>query len=280
MGNLSIKLNKEKIDKIKETFKEYITNSPSEYIETFIQKEGLTISIYKNGKVLFQGDDALFYGESFIDNKFVRQAGSDEVGTGDFFGPVVVVAAIVEEKDESLIKELKVVDSKELDDNKILNIGPKLIESIKHSALILDNVKYNNAHQKYNLNEIKAMLHNKAYLNLINKGYTLPPLCYIDDFCGEAKYFEYLSNEKEVYRNLIFETKAENKYEAVAVASCIARFIFLNEINKMEQKYEIKFTKGASDIVIEDAKRFISKYGKDRLNEVCKLHFKNYKEIN
>lgn len=280
MGNLSIKLNKEKIDKIKETFKEYITNSPSEYIDTFIKKDGLTISIYKNNKVLFQGEDALFYGESFIDQKFVKHAGSDEVGTGDFFGPVVVVAAIVEEKDEKLINELNVVDSKELDDNKILNIGPKLIETVKHSTLILDNVKYNEVHQKYNLNEIKAKLHNKAYLNLIKKGYTLPSLCYIDDFCGQTKYFEYLSNEKEVYRNLIFETKAENKYAAVAVASCIARYIFLNEIKKMEQKYQMKFTKGASERVNEDAKLFINKYGKDRLNEVCKLHFKNYQEIN
>lgn len=279
MGNLAIKLNEEKIAKIKETFNDYIIKSPNEYIDTFIQKEGLTISIYKTGKVLFQGEDALFYGESFIDTKFISHAGSDEVGTGDFFGPVVVVSSIVEEKDQSLINELKIKDSKEITDNKILEIGPKLIDNIKHSILILDNLKYNETHQKYNLNEIKAMLHNKAYLNLIAKGYKLPPLCYVDDFCGQSKYFEYLENEKEVYRNLIFETKAENKYEAVAVASCIARYVFLNELQKMEQKYQMKFNKGASEKVNEDAKLFINKYGKDRLKEVCKLHFKNYQEI-
>ena len=45
--------------------------------------------------MVFQGADAEYYGTSFIETRFKRQAGSDEVGTGDYFGPVVVVASIV-----------------------------------------------------------------------------------------------------------------------------------------------------------------------------------------
>ena len=280
MANLSIKLSEDKIQKLKDTFKDYIKESPNEYIDTFISKENVTISIYKSGKVLFQGEDALFYGESYIDTKFIRHAGSDEVGTGDFFGPVVVCASIVEKEDEKLLNSLNIKDSKEIDDEKILKIGPTLKDKIKNTVLILDNEKYNEVHKSNNLNSIKAKLHNKAYLNLISKGYELPKLCYIDDFCGEDKYFDYLKDQKEVYKDVILETKAENKYLAVAVSSCIARYVFLKKMEELNDKYHMFFHKGASSDVDIDANTFVKKYGRDELNKVCKIHFKNYNNIN
>lgn len=42
--------------------------------------------------------------------------GSDEVGTGDFFGPMTVVAVYVDAKQIPLLKELGVKDSKNLND--------------------------------------------------------------------------------------------------------------------------------------------------------------------
>lgn len=279
MSNISIKLDDNKINKIKETFKEYITNSPNEYIDTFIKKEGLTISIYKSKQVVFQGNDAIFYGSAFIDTKFNRQAGSDEVGTGDYFGPVIVCACILEENDKELIDKYHITDSKKMNDEQILNIGEELIGKIKHSLLILDNEKYNEVHKTNNLNMIKAKMHNQAYLNLKDKGYDVPKAAYIDDFCGESNYYEYIKNEKEVYHGLIFETKAESKYPAVAVASCIARYAFIKKMEEMSDKYDMFFHKGASNEVDLDAKYFIKKFGKDKLNQVAKLHFKNTENL-
>ena len=46
----------------------------------------------------------------FIDCK--AQIGSDEVGTGDFLGPVVVCAAFVDEETMKVINEYHIVDSK------------------------------------------------------------------------------------------------------------------------------------------------------------------------
>ena len=109
MSNFSFKLDDEKILKLKETFKEYIKENKNEYIDTFIQKEDLTISIYKSKKVVFQGNDAFFYASAYLDNKKSRQAGSDEVGTGDVFGPVVVCAAIVEVEDYDYINEKHII---------------------------------------------------------------------------------------------------------------------------------------------------------------------------
>lgn len=46
--------------------------------------------------------------------------GSDEVGTGDFFGPMTVVAVYVDAKQIPLLKELGVKDSKNLNDDQLL----------------------------------------------------------------------------------------------------------------------------------------------------------------
>ena len=275
MGNISLKLSRDKIETLKETFKDYIKPSPSDYIDTFIQKDDLTISVYTSDKVVFQGNDAFFYASAYLDKKISRQAGSDEVGTGDYFGPVCVCAAIVEEDEFPLLEKLGVTDSKQLSDDKIKEIAPVLIDKLKHSLLILDNEKYNQVHEQYNLNAIKAKLHNQAFINLKKKGYDIPRACYIDEFAPRDLYFSYLLNEKEVFRDLIFETKAESSYPAVAAASCIARFTFLEKMKAMENKYQMRFHLGAGEDTNKDIITFVNKYGKERLREVAKLHFKN-----
>ena len=280
MSNFSLKLNDEQINKLKATFSNDIKANPNEYIDTFIQNDNLTISIYKSKKVVFQGNDAFYYAQSFINTKKIRQAGSDEVGTGDYFGPIVVVASIVEIEDYPFIEENGITDSKQMDDNKIKKLAPILKDKFKHTILILEPNKYNEVYQKIpNMNAIKAKMHNQAYLNLRNKGYDLPKACYVDEFARSDLYFNYLSDEKEIYRDLIFETKAEEKYASVAIASCIARYTFLDYMEKMEKKYALSFHKGAGKDTDLDIKSYVDKYGKDKLNLVAKLNFKNTNNV-
>ncbi len=278
MSNFSFKLDAEKILKIKETFKEYIRENKNEYVDTFIQKEDLTITIYKSGKVVFQGNDAFFYAQAYLDNKKSAQAGSDEVGTGDVFGPVVVCAAIVKEEDYAFIEEKHITDSKQLNDDYIRKIGPELRERFQHSLLILDNRTYNRVHEKDNLNSIKAKMHNKAYLNMLDKGYKIPKAAYVDQFCPESDYYRYLLDEERVYHDLIFETKAEEKYPAVAVGSMISRYAFLEYMEKMDQKYGIRFQRGSSNVeeIDKNIRYMIEHFGKAELNNIGKLHFKNF----
>ena len=275
MSNISFKLSDEKISKLKDTFKDDIKQSSNEYIDTLIQNEDLTISIYKSKKVVFQGKDALFFASAYLDHVNNRQAGSDEVGTGDYFGPVVVCACIIEKEDYDFIEINGITDSKKMTDEKIMSLGPTLIEKFKHSLLILDPDKYNKVHETNNMVEIKCKLHNKAYVNLISKGYSIPKAAYVDQFVNENSYYSYVKDEKEVYHDLIFETKAEEKYPAVAVASVIARYAFLSYFNKMNEAYKMTFHKGASDEVDKDAKEFVERYGEKSLGKVAKLHFKN-----
>ena len=278
MSNFSIKLDEKKIAVLKETFRDYIKENKNEYVDTFIQKDDLTITIYKSGKVVFQGNDAFFYASAYLDNKKNPQAGSDEVGTGDVFGPVVVCAAIVEEKDFPYIEEKHITDSKQLKDDYIRKIGPELRERFKHSLLILDNRTYNRVHEKENLNSIKAKMHNKAYLNMIDKGYKIPKAAYVDQFCLENDYYRYLADEDRVYHDLIFETKAEEKYPAVAVGSMISRYAFLEYMDKMDKKYGILFQRGSSNTeeIDRNIRYIIDHFGKEELYNVAKMHFRNF----
>ena len=218
-----------------------------------------------------------------MNKDIIPQAGSDEVGTGDTFGPIVVCCAIVDESSKDILDSLNIKDSKELTDKQILEIGEVLTSKIKHSFIMLKNIAYNKATLSYNLNEIKATLHNLCYINLRTKYNSLPKLCVIDQFCTEDKYYEYLERNKEIkeiYRELTFETKAENKYIAVAVASILARYYFVKEFEELRKKYNIDLAKGSSNPILEkQLKEIISKYGVDELNNVAKLHFKNVQKV-
>ena len=65
--------------------------------------------------------------------------GFDEVGTGDFFGPMTVVAVYVDAKQIPLLKELGVKDSKNLNDDQITAIAKQLLHVVPYSSLVLHN---------------------------------------------------------------------------------------------------------------------------------------------
>lgn len=251
-----------------------------DYMLYKISRKNLSIIIYTSNKVVIQGKDADIYFEMFkpIDNIILPQAGSDEVGTGDFFGPICVCAAFIDEQTFDKIYDLNLTDSKQLNDEYILKVAPTLIKKVKHSLLILDNEKYNQVIKENNMNVIKAKLHNQAYINLQKKIKKLPELIIIDDFCGEDKYYQYLKGEKSI-KNITFETKAESKYLSVAIASMISRYAFLTKMSELSSKYRMTFPKGASNLVDEFTKTFVEKYGNDELKKVAKINFKNAKRI-
>ncbi len=275
----SITLNNDEIEALFNIIKDTKV-SPPQYALWQCREENCVITAYNSGKVVFQGKDAYIYASKYIDetNEILPQAGSDEVGTGDYFGPVCVCASYISEKEYEFLKDLNIKDSKKIKDDYILDIGPSLIKKIKHSLVIVDNKKYNEVHKNNNLNEIKAKLHNQAYINL-SKKVPLPNNIYVDQFTPENKYYKYLINEKNIIKNITFETKAENKYISVAVSSIIARYAFLKKIEEMNKKYDLHFLLGSSKQVDKCAKEFIKKNGKENLAKVAKLHFKNTERL-
>ena len=286
-NTITLKLNLVQEEQLFKTFSEFQT-TPPQYAKWQLTPENCVITCYTSGKTVFQGKDANVYAAAFMQvqdeipntattNQY-PQAGSDEVGTGDYFGPVCVCASYVTHDDVDFLIKLGVRDSKQMSDADMLKIGPLLMERIPHSLLIVPPQKYNRVHESNNLNAIKAKLHNQAYINLAKK-IELPSFKIIDQFTPETSYYRYLKNEPQIIRGIHFETKAEDKYLSVAVGSIISRYGFLKTWEEMEKKYNMTLPKGSGDKVDIVAQAFVERYGLERLGEIAKLHFKNTEKI-
>lgn len=274
MTTVSLTLNEKEIQQLDSFFHEY-SIEPGPYMTHQYSLADCRISVYASGKAVFQGKSAEIYAERFRPKDALPQAGSDEVGTGDFFGPVCVCAVLLQ-KDSPLIHALR--DSKKVPDERIRELGPELL-SLPHSLLILSPEKYNEVSSSNNMNRIKARLHNQCYVNLEKKYGKLPGLKVIDQFTPEDMYYRYLHEEKKVIRGITFRTKAEDTYPSVGAASMIARYAFLKEFDKLDEQYHVHFPKGAGRNADAFAKKFLRQYGEGEMEKVAKMNFTNVEKI-
>lgn len=297
---VSIVLDELTKNKVVSTYQSFQKDNKGEYIVFFAKRPDLVVTIYASKKVgeykvLFIGDNALeearvFDSEAQINPKKEKgeparwlcledQIGSDEVGTGDFFGPICVCAAYVSKKDIPFLKKLGVDDSKRIKDEQIIEIGKQLIKKIPYSQVSLGNEKYNQlVDENMNMNEMKAKLHNQVLLNL-KKKFPAVSNFFIDEFTEKENYFKYLSDTKEVVDNLNFKTKGESYFPCVAVGSIIARYSFLQKMEALGKKYGMEFPFGSSLKVDDFTKKFVKKFGLTELRKVCKSNFVNYKKL-
>lgn len=265
------------------------------------------ITLYESGKVMFQGISAdveasmwemisksdgnledFFEEESNKKNTKeeinipidISSIGSDEVGTGDYFGPIVVTASYVTKENIPFLTELGVRDSKKLSDEKILEIVPQIIKKIPYKTLILNNKDYNSYYGKdMNMNKIKAILHNKVLYSLVNENNYKYDYIVVDQFESPKSYYNHLSDTNKIVTGITFITKAEDKCLSVACSSLISRYIFIKEIDKLSDKYGLFIPKGASSYVDDIAIKLVDKYGEKILSDVAKLNFSNTSRI-
>lgn len=293
MKTITVKLTQNQIKELKERYAKLPMRFDIQYTHYQIKGSDFTITAYTSGKVVFSGEGAEYHASPYTDGKTecksssqtisspqaVFHAGSDEVGTGDYFGPITVCAALVTEENMKRLPIHEIMDTKQMKDEVILQIAPKIMDEITYSLLVLQNQRYNIIHQTMNLNVIKAKLHNQAYLHLAEKAKVMPDLAVVDQFMPENRYYEALVNEKEVYRKLHFETKAENKYLAVACGAIIARYAFLKAYEQLEETYGVTFPKGAGAHVDTFGQALVKEHGPEILEKVAKYHFSNTQRI-
>ena len=292
--NVVIKVDDETKQKMIEYYKDKLREKTPPYAIFQAQEEDTIITLYNSGKAMFQGlsadVDANMWSsviendkEEKIDDSIYRNVnaiGSDEVGTGDYFGPIVVTASYVSTNDIEFLKTLKVQDSKKIDDDTIRRIAPEIIKKIKYKSIILNNEEYNEKYSKEtNMNKIKAIMHNKALSILKDEITNKIDYIIVDEFAKENRYYEYLKEIPNVLRGITFITKAENKNYAVACASIISRYIFLKEFDKICDTYHLPLPKGAGNTVDSMGQELVEKYGKDVLNKVAKKNFSNTQRI-
>ena len=208
----------------------------------------------------------------------INSIGSDEVGTGDYFGPIVVTASYVSRENIDFLLDLKVKDSKKLSDSDILKIVPEIIKKIPYKTFILSNKEYNTLYKNYNMNAMKAILHNKVLYSLKSANYNYDYIV-VDQFENSNSYYKHISSSSRQVKDIFFLTKAEDQCLSVACSSLISRYIFLKEMDKLSSSIGINLPKGAGPFVDDVGRDIVSKFGKDKLVEIAKLNFKNTDKI-
>lgn len=301
-----IKVNDDIKEKMCEFYEDKKRSKTPPYAIFQAEDNDTIITLYESGKAMFQGLSADIEAsmweminndssnlEDFFDEPRkkekeedieipfnINSIGSDEVGTGDYFGPIVVSASYVSVNDIDFLTNLGVRDSKKLSDEKILEIVPQIVKRIKYKTIILSNKEYNKYHNEdMNMNKIKAILHNKVLYNLTHENDIKYDYIVVDQFESPKSYYNHLNDTDKIVKNITFITKAEDKCMSVACSSLISRYIFIKEIDKLGEKYGIFIPKGASSYVDDIAIKLVSKYGKNVLNDIAKLNFSNTKRI-
>ncbi|WP_349401901.1 ribonuclease HIII [Candidatus Phytoplasma solani] len=306
MSNYTLKLNSIQFFKIKKYYEKQLQKkSINKTIDFFVHDSPNTITVYQNGTLLVQGPNA-FHKMIFLqkllqiehltpfdqtltnafknslnkerenlDSYYLESVGCDEVGTGDVFGPVVVCSIYLSlEKVDFFKKMSPILESKQMSDAKIRQIIPSIIDNVIKSIIIIKPSEYNTLIKENNLNQIKALMHNKAIMQTIGKVDKFVPVV-LDQFCSQKCYFNYLKDEQLIYKKIQFKTKADINYLSVAIASIIARYVFLQEIDQLSHQLSCKLRLGSGSTVDQQIAEIVKKYGNKILTDIAKCNFKN-----
>jgi ribonuclease HIII len=288
-NTLSVQLDREEMKKVESILVDSGWTkypSPSRYVVLYMKNGvGSVCSVYSSGKIVFQGKEGFEKVVRKIKENEVEtinpHLGVDEVGKGDYFGPLVVTACFVNADFISKFSSLGIADSKRLSDGKILKIYSVIKKYPYYYSSIVYPQEYNRLVKEVgNVSVVLARQHSKvvemALKDLNAKGIRCDYVV-IDQFSNTksriSKELGVLGRSIKVYQ---FH-KGESDI-AVACASVLARGIFLEEMKKMEEKYSLSFPKGASN-VIDFARDFVKEYGEDELSKVAKVTFRTTKKV-
>lgn len=210
-------------------------------------------------------------------------AGSDESGKGDFFGPLVVAAVLVDIATAEKLVHLGVRDCKLINDKEVLRLAELITEAAPvNSVLALKPEMYNFRYQQMradgkNLNHLLSNGHIAVLSNVLRQ---CPQCNYalVDQFTASNDIRSSLQREfPEV--NVVQQHRAEADI-AVAAASVLARARFLAIMQELAaQVGRSELPKGGSDAATACARELLKELGRSALERLVKVHFANYKKI-
>mgnify|MGYP000687668337 CR=1 FL=1 len=204
--------------------------------------------------------------------------GCDETGSGDFFGPLCVVACYIDERDYDWLTSLNVRDPKLMTPQEVIEIAREIKDRLVYSLLILDNSHYNQmAAAGNNLANIKAKLYNQAMINVIQRIEHPISKVTIDAFLAPKKYYRYLKSKIVVVRHIEF--KKEEMSLAMKCAHILSQYAYLQYYQNMCQSLNTTLPRGFNILANDVGTSLVQEHGKDILWKVSKTNFPNYKQI-
>lgn len=242
-------------------------------------------TLYSSGKLVLQGNEDFsnILGKSLEEagKTLVPHLGVDEVGKGDYFGPLVVVSCFVNSENLKLFETTGVGDSKKFSDKKILEMYSKLKDYKYYYASIVYPSEYNKLQKETgNVAILLARQHSKV----IEMG--LGDLKSKNIECNTVVIDQFSNSKSRILNELgkLGQNADINQFHkgesdiAVAAASVIARGIFLDEMKNLSKAYNFDFPKGASDVIAK-GREFVKKFGTEELKNVAKISFKTTKSL-
>jgi len=258
--------------------------------------EKVNVAMYTSGKFVVQGKGTTDFVQFYLEPQLLGEAklgyehildptmlepriGVDESGKGDFFGPLVIAGAFLNEAAAYNMMEIGVRDSKMIkSDARIAEIAKeiRLTEGCVTDVVAIGPEKYNQLHaQTRNVNNILGWGHARVIENRL--GRVDSPKAISDQF-GNKRIIEKALMERGRKIELVQRHKAESDL-AVAAASIIARNEFVMRLRRLGKEYGVKLPKGASTAVEEAAAELIAKHGRDALGKVAKMHFRTSQKV-
>jgi ribonuclease HIII len=258
--------------------------------------EKVNVAVYTSGKLVVQGKGTTDFVQFYLEPELLGEAklgyehildptmlepriGVDESGKGDFFGPLVIAGAFLNEAAARNMMEIGVRDSK------LIKSDARIAEMAKQIRTTTDCVtnvvaigpeKYNALHARMrNVNDILGWGHARVIENLL--GRVDSPKAISDQF-GNKRIIEHALMERGRKIQLVQRHKAESDL-AVAAASIIARDEFVMRLRRLGKEYGVALPKGASTAVQEAAVQLVAKHGRDALGKVAKMHFRTSQKV-
>lgn len=263
-----------------------------------VKLPGVTVTGYHSGKVMFQGKLAQqeaarwsnvsattttgndSHSTAGLPPHFAKLAviGSDEVGTGSYFGPLTTAAVFVNRNQLQLLQKWGVEDSKKLSDPAIIKIAKQIIQVCPYHVVNIKPHDYNRLIQQYNQAQLKAICHNFVLNQVLTKiAPQQPDALLVDQFVKPQTYFRYLQGQSPIIsHHVFFKEKGESYHLAVAAASIVARYVSLQTMDQLSEAAGITLPIGAG-LKVDQVAAHLLYEGKD-LGEFAKLHFANTKK--
>lgn len=268
------------------------------YARFAAEKEKVNVVLYESGKLVVQGKGTQDFVEFVLEPGILKRAGLgyetvlnpelllprlgvDESGKGDFFGPLCIAGAYVNEAVVKAWDGAGIRDSKNISGDKRIADLARLIRETPGcvtTVVPIGNEAYNRLYAKMrSVNAILAWGHARVIENLMGQRHRMQPLpvrAISDQFAANkatvANALMSLGREIE----LVQRHRAEADL-AVAAASILARHEFVSRLAALEKQFDLKFPKGASGAVDAAARQFVESQGAENLPRVAKMHFRN-----
>ncbi len=256
------------------------------------ETEKCKIALYNSGKCVIQGRNAADFVTFILEPHILERAelgyeklrapevykphmGVDESGKGDFFGPIVIVCAYVDDKIVEKLQEMDVKDSKRItSENKALGLGKELRKLLRrqHSIVKIGPETYNRLYTRMrSVNRMLSWAHARSIENMLEMIPACPRVI-VDQFGAKHEVKQALMKAGKGIE-LVQQHRAESD-PAVAAASVIARETFVRALKDMEKQYDTEIPKGASEKVRDAAGKLVRMHGPEILLKTAKCHFK------